>query len=71
MSVTAGVALLVLAADRAGETLLATQPALLAVAAIVLLGAFAVREKMTPAPVLDLTTANKMRSPRGARCERP
>jgi MFS family permease len=40
ISVTAGVALLVLAVVRAGDTLQVTQPALLAVAAVLLLGAF-------------------------------
>ncbi len=45
VSVTAGVALLVLAAARADDTLRAIQPALLAVAAIVLLGAFAASER--------------------------
>jgi MFS family permease len=49
VSVTAGVALLVLSIARAGDTLRATQPALLAVAAIALLAGFAVREKMTQA----------------------
>ena len=52
--VTAGVALLVLAAVRAGDTLQVTQPALLAAAAAVLLGAFVVRERMAQAPILDL-----------------
>jgi MFS family permease len=54
VSVTAGVALLVLAAARADDTLRAIQPALLAVAAIVLLGAFAAWERRTPTPPLDL-----------------
>ncbi len=54
ISVTAGVALLVLAAVRAGDTLQVTQPALLAAAAAVLLGAFVVRERMARAPILDL-----------------
>ena len=43
-----------LAAARADDTLRATQPALLAVAAIVLLGAFAAWERRTPTPPLDL-----------------
>jgi EmrB/QacA subfamily drug resistance transporter len=51
---TAGVALLVLAVVRAGDTLRATQPALLGAAAIVLLAAFVVRERKTPAPLLNL-----------------
>jgi EmrB/QacA subfamily drug resistance transporter len=54
ISVTAGVALLVLAAVRAGDTLRVVQPALLAAAALVLLGGFVVRERMAPAPILDL-----------------
>ena len=54
ISVTAGVALLVFAVTRAGDTLRVTQPALLAAAAILLLGAFVVRERMAPAPILDL-----------------
>jgi MFS family permease len=41
--VTAGVALLVLAVARAGDTLQATQPALLAAVAVVLLAAFVIR----------------------------
>jgi DHA2 family methylenomycin A resistance protein-like MFS transporter len=49
-----GVALLVLAAVRAGDTLQVTQPALLAAAAAALLGAFVVRERMARAPILDL-----------------
>jgi EmrB/QacA subfamily drug resistance transporter len=55
ISVTAGVALLVLAIARAGDTLQATQPALLAAAAIVLLAAFIVRERRTAMPLLDLS----------------
>jgi EmrB/QacA subfamily drug resistance transporter len=51
---TAGVALLVLAVVRAGDTLRATQPALLGGAAIVLLAAFVVRERRAPAPLLNL-----------------
>ncbi|HEY6312045.1 MAG TPA: MFS transporter [Streptosporangiaceae bacterium] len=54
ISVTAGVALLVLAAARAGDTLQVIQPALLAAAAAVLLGAFVVRERMARDPILDL-----------------
>ena len=52
--VTAGVALLVFAVARAGDTLRVTQPALLALAAVVLLGAFVVRERRARAPILDL-----------------
>ncbi len=54
VTATAGVALLVLAVVRAGDTLQATQPALLAGAAIVLLLAFVVRERRARAPMLDL-----------------
>jgi EmrB/QacA subfamily drug resistance transporter len=54
ISVTAGVALLVLAVVRAGDTLRVTQPALLAAAAILLLGAFIARERTARAPLLDL-----------------
>ena len=52
--VTAGVSLLVFAVARAGGTLRVTQPALIAAAAIVLLGAFAARERAARAPLLDL-----------------
>ena len=52
--VTAGVALLVFAVARAGETLRVTQPAVLGVAAVVLLGTFVAREKRARAPLLDL-----------------
>jgi Na+/melibiose symporter-like transporter len=51
---TAGVALLVLAVVRAGDTLRAAQPALLGAASIVLLALFVVRERRTQAPLLDL-----------------
>jgi len=54
VTVTAGVALLVLAVVRAGDRLQATQPALLGAAAIVLLAAFVVRERRARAPLLDL-----------------
>ena len=54
ITVTAGVALLVFAVARAGDTLRVTQPALLAVAAVVLLGAFVARERRARAPILDL-----------------
>ena len=52
--VTAGVALLVLAVVRVGDTLRATQPVLLAVVAIVLLTGFAIRETRVPEPLLNL-----------------
>jgi MFS family permease len=52
--VTAGVSLLVFAVARAGDTLRVTQPALIAAAAIVLLGAFAARERAARTPLLDL-----------------
>ena len=55
VTATAGVALLVLAVTRAGDTLQAIQPALLAAAAIVLLAAFVVREKRARSPLLDLS----------------
>ena len=54
ITVTAGVALLVFAVARAGDTLQVTQPALLAGAAVVLLGAFVARERRARAPILDL-----------------
>jgi EmrB/QacA subfamily drug resistance transporter len=54
VTVTAGVGLLVLAVARAGDTLQATQPALLAAAAIALLTLFVIRERRAPAPLLDL-----------------
>ena len=54
ITVTAGVALLVFAVARAGDTLRVTQPALLAGAAVVLLGAFVARERTARAPILDL-----------------
>ena len=54
ISVTAGVALLVLAIARAGDTLQVTQPMLLAAVAILLLAAFIVRERKAQAPLLDL-----------------
>ena len=54
ITVTAGVALLVLAVARAGDTLRVTQPALLAVAAVLLLGAFVARERKARVPILDL-----------------
>ena len=54
ITVTAGVALLVLAIVRVGDTLKATQPALLAAVAVLLLAAFVARERRAPAPLLDL-----------------
>ena len=54
ITVTAGVALLVLAVVRAGDTLRVAQPALLAAAAALLLAAFVVRERRARAPLLDL-----------------
>jgi EmrB/QacA subfamily drug resistance transporter len=54
ISVTAGVALLVLAIARAGDTLQATQPALLAAAAALLLAGFVARERRARTPLLDL-----------------
>jgi EmrB/QacA subfamily drug resistance transporter len=54
VTVTAGVALLVLAVARAGDTLSATQPTLIAVVALVLLGFFAMRERATARPLLNL-----------------
>jgi EmrB/QacA subfamily drug resistance transporter len=54
VTVTAGVALLVLAVVRAGDTLRVTQPALLGAAAIVLLALFVLRERRAQAPLLDL-----------------
>ncbi len=61
--VTAGVALLVLAVARAGDTLQATQPALLAAVAAVLLAAFVIREKRTAEPLLDLALPRTAVSP--------
>jgi EmrB/QacA subfamily drug resistance transporter len=52
--VTAGVALLVLAVVRAGDTLQVAQPMLLAGAAVLLLGAFIARERTARTPLLDL-----------------
>jgi len=54
VTVTAGVALLVLAVARAGDTLQVTQPAVLGAAAVVLLIAFVVRERRAREPLLDL-----------------
>jgi EmrB/QacA subfamily drug resistance transporter len=54
VTATAGIALLILAVARAGDTLKAIQPAVLGAAAIVLLTAFVARERRVPAPLLDL-----------------
>ena len=54
ITVTAGVALLVFAVARAGDTRQVTQPALLFGAAVVLLAAFVARERRARAPILDL-----------------
>ena len=54
VTATAGVGLLVLAVARAGDTLQAVQPILLAAVAIVLLAAFVLRERRAQAPLLDL-----------------
>src|SRR5580658_1985238 len=54
ITVTAGVALLVYAVARAGDTLQVTQPALLFGGAIVLLAAFVARERKARAPILNL-----------------
>jgi len=54
ITVTAGVALLVLAIARAGDTLQATQPVILAAVASVLLAAFIFRERRAREPLLDL-----------------
>jgi EmrB/QacA subfamily drug resistance transporter len=55
VTATAGVGLLVLAVARVGTTLRATEPVLLAVAAIVLLAAFVIRERRARSPLLDLS----------------
>jgi EmrB/QacA subfamily drug resistance transporter len=54
VTATAGIALLVLAVVRAGDTLQAGQPSLLAGLAALLLAAFVVRESRARAPLLDL-----------------
>jgi EmrB/QacA subfamily drug resistance transporter len=54
VTATAGVALLVLAVVRAGDTLQVIQPVLLAAAAALLLAAFVVRERRAREPLLDL-----------------
>jgi EmrB/QacA subfamily drug resistance transporter len=52
--VTAGIALLVLAIVRVGDTLQITQPALAAAVAVLLLAAFVARERRVQDPLLDL-----------------
>jgi EmrB/QacA subfamily drug resistance transporter len=54
LTATAGVALLVLAVVRAGDTLAVSWPVPLAATAIGLLTGFVVRERRAPAPLLDL-----------------
>jgi EmrB/QacA subfamily drug resistance transporter len=54
VTATAGVALLVFAIVRAGDTLQVTQPLVLAVVAVGLLTAFVLRERKAPQPLLDL-----------------
>jgi EmrB/QacA subfamily drug resistance transporter len=54
VTATAGVALLVFAIVRAGDTLQVTQPLVLAVVAIALLTAFVLRERKARQPLLDL-----------------
>jgi EmrB/QacA subfamily drug resistance transporter len=54
VTATAGVGLLVLAVARVGSSLRATQPLLLAAAAVLLLAAFVIRERRARAPLLDL-----------------
>jgi EmrB/QacA subfamily drug resistance transporter len=54
VTATAGIALLVLAVVRAGDTLRVTQPALLGGLAALLLAAFVIRERRARAPLLDL-----------------
>ncbi len=54
VTATAGAGLLVLAVARAGDTLQATQPALLAAAAIIMLATFVARGRRARAPLLDL-----------------
>jgi MFS family permease len=52
---TTGVALIVLAVVRAGDTLSVTEPLLLALAAALLLAGFVLRERRTATPLLDLS----------------
>ena len=51
---TAGVALIVLAVAQAGDTLRAAEPLVLALAAVLLLAGFVLRERRAAAPLLDL-----------------
>ena len=52
---TAGVALIVLAVARAGDTLSVTEPLVLALAAVLLLAGFVLRERRAATPLLDLS----------------
>ncbi|HEY3879114.1 MAG TPA: MFS transporter [Trebonia sp.] len=52
---TVGVALIVLAVARAGDTLQVAEPLVLALAAVLLLAGFVLRERRAPVPLLDLT----------------
>jgi hypothetical protein len=52
---TAGVALIVLAVARAGDTLTVTEPLVLALIAMLLLAGFVLRERRAASPLLDLT----------------
>jgi EmrB/QacA subfamily drug resistance transporter len=52
---TAGVALIVLAVAQAGDTLRVTGPLLLALAAVLLLAGFVLRERRAATPLLDLS----------------
>jgi EmrB/QacA subfamily drug resistance transporter len=54
ITVTAGVALLVLAVARAGDTLSIGEPLVFAVIALLLLAAFAMRERTATSPLLNL-----------------
>jgi MFS family permease len=54
ITVTAGVALLVLAVARAGDTLSVGQPAVLVAVALLLLGGFVMRERTFASPLLNL-----------------
>jgi EmrB/QacA subfamily drug resistance transporter len=54
ITVTAGVALLVLAVARAGDTLSIGEPVVFALVALLLLAAFAVRERTAESPLLNL-----------------
>jgi len=54
VTVTAGVAVLVLAVTRAGDTLRVAEPAVLILIAAVLLGGFIVQERRAASPLVDL-----------------